>query len=112
MVKKKLIIFILFICFFCIPNYLYANPNSDQWIDTEKTYKDLIDDGYEVKAYSINTIEFERGLKLILFVTVLQKNNSVYECQEYQTLDSKIETLDLKLVCRELVQPFESGLGT
>ena len=33
-----------------ISSSLFANPNLDQWLDTEKTYKDLIDEGYEVKA--------------------------------------------------------------
>ena len=40
MVKKKLVYFIflftLFISCFC-----YGNPNLDQWLDSEKTYKDL-----------------------------------------------------------------------
>ena len=35
-----------------------------------------------------------------------------YECQEYQTIDKMIETLDMTLICKELVQPYERGLGT
>ena len=48
----------------------------------------------------------------MFFVTVLQKNNIVYECQEYQTLDETMQTLDMNLVCRKLVQPYTRGLGT
>ena len=48
----------------------------------------------------------------ILFVTVLQNGKNVFECQEYQTLDSTLETLDLQIVCRQLVQPYERGIGT
>ena len=60
MVKKKLISFI-FIIFLFIPQFSFGNPNLDQWLDTEKTYKDLIDDGYEVKSYSISDIKTANG---------------------------------------------------
>tara|TARA_X000000368_G_scaffold358292_1_gene301078 strand:+ start:126 stop:464 length:339 start_codon:yes stop_codon:yes gene_type:complete len=112
MVKVKLNLFYIFFSFFLMNNLLFANPNSDQWQDTDKTYKDLIQDGFEVKAYDMTTIESKNGLIIIMFVTVLQKNKTVYECQEYQTLDSNMETYDLSFVCRELVQPYEYGLGT
>ena len=59
-----------------------------------------------------NKIETDNGIMLLLFVTVLQKNDDIYECQEYQTLDQTLETLDMQLVCRQLVQPYERGLGT
>jgi len=72
----------------------------------------LVDEGFEVKGYGINKIETDNGLMLLLFVTVLQKNDDIYECQEYQTLDQTLETLDMQLVCRQLVQPYERGLGT
>tara|TARA_B100000965_G_scaffold375530_1_gene367940 strand:+ start:865 stop:1194 length:330 start_codon:yes stop_codon:yes gene_type:complete len=102
--------FIIFLFFFT--SYVMANPNADQWIETEKTYKDLINEGFEVKSYAINNIETANGLYILLFVTVLQKNNEIYECQEYQTIDKKIETFDMQLICKELVQPYEKGLGT
>ncbi len=89
-----------------------ANPNADQWQDSTKSYKDLIEEGFEVKAYNMNSIETNSGLQLLLFVTVLQKGSEVYECQEYQTLDEFMETLDMSLVCRQLVQPYERGVGT
>ena len=89
-----------------------ANPNTDQWLESEKTYKDLINEGFEVKSYAINKIETANGLYILLFVTVLQKDNELYECQEYQTIDKMIETLDMTLICKELVQPYERGLGT
>ena len=89
-----------------------ANPNTDQWLDSEKTYKDLINEGFEVKSYAINNIETANGLYILLFVTVLQKDNELYECQEYQTIDKMIETLDMTLICKQLVQPYERGLGT
>ncbi len=88
-----------------------ANPNLDQWLDTEKTYKDLIDEGFEVKSYSISDIQTGNGLMLILFVTVLQKENDLYECQEYQTMDQNLETLDMSLICKQLVQPYQRGVG-
>ena len=111
MVKKKLISFI-FIIFLFIPQFSFGSPNLDQWLDTEKTYKDLIDDGYEVKSYSISDIKTANGLMLILFVTVLQKDKEIYECQEYQTIDKMIETFNMQLICKQLVQPYERGLGT
>ena len=42
----------------------------------------------------------------------LIKDNEVYECQEYQTIDKNVETLDMNLICKELVQPYERGIGT
>ena len=89
-----------------------ANPNTDQWLESDKTYKDLINEGFEIKSYAINDIETANGLYILLFVTVLQKDNEIYECQEYQTIDKMIETLDMTLICKELVQPFERGLDT
>ena len=112
MVKRKLKLFFtsLFILFFI--SISHANPNADQWQESDKTYKDLINEGFEVKSYAINNIETANGLSILLFVTVLQKNNEIYECQEYQTIDKTIETIDMTLICKELVQPYERGLGT
>ena len=110
MVKNKLILFV-FILFFLKSFSLNANPNLDQWLDTDKTYKDLINEGYEVKSYSISDIKTENGLLLLLFVTVLQKENDLFECQEYQTMDSSLDTLDMTLICKQLVQPYQR-IGT
>tara|TARA_B100000900_G_C20451942_1_gene663533 strand:+ start:439 stop:774 length:336 start_codon:yes stop_codon:yes gene_type:complete len=111
MVKNKLIkIFLFFLLIFSFA--AFANPNLDQWLDTEKTYKDLIDDGFIVKGYSVNNINTSNGLILLLFITVLQKDNEVYECQEYQTIDQNLDTLDLSLVCKQLVQQYQKGIGT
>ena len=112
MVKSKLISLIVGIFILSFTSISHANPNADQWIESEKTYKDLINEGFEVKSYAINNIETANGLYILLFVTVLQKDNELYECQEYQTIDKKIETLDMTLICKELVQPYERGLGT
>ena len=115
MVKNQLMSFIKFLIFFILIFFnknTIANPNADQWEDSNKSYKDLIEEEFEVKAYSMNTIETNSGLKLLLFVTVLQNDSEVYECQEYQTLDETMETLDMSLVCRQLVQPYERGVGT
>ncbi len=111
MVKSKLIQYLI-ILLITISSPLLANPNLDQWLDTEKTYKDLINDGYEVKSYSINNIQTENGLLLLLFVTVLQKDEDLFECQEYQTMDKNLETLDMTLICKQLVQPYQRGIGT
>ena len=111
MVKRKLKQLII-ILLLTLSNNTFANPNLDQWLDTEKTYKDLINDGFEVKSYSISDIQTSNGLMLILFVTVLQKDNDLYECQEYQTMDQSLETLDMTLICKQLVQPFQRGIGT
>ena len=110
MVKRKLkyLITILFL----ISSPAYANPNVDQWMESDKSYKDLINEGFQVKSYAMNTIETANELYILLFVTVLQKDKELYECQEYQTIDKKIETLDMTLVCKELVQPYVGGLGT
>ena len=112
MVKRKLKLFFTGVLFLFFTSILYANPNTDQWQESEKTYKDLINAGFEVKSYAINNIETANGLYILLFVTVLQKDNEIYECQEYQTIDKMIETLDMMLICKELVQPYERGLGT
>ena len=111
MVKRKLINLITLVTLIFTTQSI-ANPNLDQWLDTEKTYKDLINEGFEVKSYSISNIETTNGLLLILFVTVLQKNNDLYECQEYQTMDESLETLDMTLICKQLVQPYQRGVGT
>ena len=111
MVKNKLTIF-LFSTFLLFSNVLSANPNIDQWLESEKSYKDLINEGFEVKSYSISDIEVGDGLTIILFVTVLQKDQELYECQEYQTIDKNVETLDMNLICKELVQPYQRGIGT
>jgi hypothetical protein len=112
MVKRKLKLFFTCIVFLFFTSISYANPNIDQWQESEKTYKDLINEGFEVKSYAINNIETANGLYILLFVTVLQKDNELYECQEYQTIDKMIETLDMTLICKELVQPYERGLDT
>ena len=111
MAKRKLTIF-LFSVFLLFSNLSIANPNIDQWLESEKSYKDLINEGFKVKSYAISDIEVGNDLTIILFVTVLQKDNEVYECQEYQTIDKNVETLDMNLICKELVQPYERGIGT
>ena len=111
MVKKKLNIFIIIVIFFS-HSFVFANPNADQWLESDKTYKDLVNEGFEIKSYAINNIETGNGLYILLFVTVLQKENEIYECQEYQTIDKMIDTLDMQLICKQLVQPYERGLGT
>ena len=105
--KLLFFIFLLFVSF-----VLYAEPDIDQWEDSEKTYKDLIDDGFEVKSYDTSTLKTNSGLILMFFVTVLQKNKEVYECQEYQTVDENLQTLDLSFVCRKITQPYKIGIGT
>ena len=112
MVKRKLKLLLSVIIVITFTSIANANPNTDQWLESEKTYKDLINEGFEVKSYAINNIETANGLYILLFVTVLQKDNELYECQEYQTIDKMIETLDMTLICKELVQPYERGLGT
>ena len=108
MIYKILLLF-LFI-FFNIA--LKAETDIDQWQDTDKTYKDLVNEGFEVKAYDTNTLKMDNGIILMFFVTVLQKGKEVYECQEYQTLDESLQTLNLSFVCRKIVQPYNLGIGT
>ena len=104
--------FLFFIFLLIVNSALYAEPDIDQWKDSEKTYKDLIDEGFEVKAYDTSTLKTESGLILMFFVTVLQKNREVYECQEYQTVDESLQTLDLSFICRKITQPYKIGIGT
>ena len=87
-----------------------SDADIDQWQDSDKTYNDLIDEGFEVKAYDINTITTKSGFLLMFFATVLQKDKEVYECQEYQVFDSLMNTTDLTFVCRKLVKPYKQGL--
>lgn len=110
LILKKIIILSLILFLSCFN--VNAEVDLDQWEDSQKSYKDLIDEGFEVKAYDMNTINLESGLVLMFFVTVLQKKQNVYECQEYQTMNNQMETLDLSIVCRRLVQPYNYGLGT
>ena len=116
MVKKQLMKFFLKLIYTTIfiicTKPSYAEVNLDQWQDSEKSYKDLIEEGFEVKAYDISSIKTDSGLILMFFVTVLQKNNQVYECQEYQTFDNQMNTLNLSIVCRELSQPYKVGVDT
>ena len=112
MVKSKLKLFLSVVIIMTFTSIVNANPNTDQWMESEKTYKDLINEGFEVKSYAMNNIETANGLYILLFVTVLQKENEIYECQEYQTIDKSIDTLDMTLICKELVQPYEKGLDT
>ena len=109
---KNALINLMFVLMLTLTNIASSDPNLDQWLDTEKTYKDLINEGYEVKSYSISDIQTSNGLMLLLFVTVLQKDNDIFECQEYQTMDQNLETLDMNLICKQLVQPYERGLAT
>tara|TARA_B100001057_G_scaffold377257_1_gene382480 strand:+ start:29 stop:364 length:336 start_codon:yes stop_codon:yes gene_type:complete len=111
MAKKKLSIFLLSV-FLLFSKLSFANPNIDQWLESEKSYKDLINEGFDVKSYSISDIEVGNGLTIILFVTVLQKDQEIYECQEYQTIDENVDTLDMNLICKQLVQPYQRGVGT
>ena len=112
MAKQKLRTIIIGMIFILFASILHANPNLDQWRESDKTYKDLINEGFDVKSYAINNIETANGLYILLFVTVLQKDKEIYECQEYQTIDKMIETIDMQIICKELVQPYERGLGT
>ena len=104
--------FLFFIFLLFVNSVLYAESDIDQWEDSEKTYKDLIDEGFEVKAYDTSALKTESGLILMFFVTVLQKNKEVYECQEYQTVDENLQTLDLSFICRKITQPYKIGIGT
>ena len=109
MIIKWVLQFLLFV-FFSLP--IFAEANIDQWQESDKTYYDLVQEGFEVKAYEITNIKIKNDYIFMFFVTVLQKNNLIYECQEYQTLDSNMQTLDMTFVCRQLVQPYKQGLGT
>ena len=95
-----------------LSGFVQAQSDIDQWKNSEKTYKELINDGFEIKSYDTTSINSNSGLTILLFITVLQKNKEVFECQEYQTLDKDMNTLDMSLVCRELTQPYQKGIGT
>ena len=102
---------ILILTIISLSGFSFAKTSLDQWEDSKKTYKDLIDEGFEIKSYDTVTIEPDGLLIILLFVTVLQKNNEVFECQEYQTLDKKMDTLNISIICKKLVQPYQKGLG-
>ena len=106
----KTLFYLIILIFFS--KLVLAETNIDQWIDSEKTYKDLIEEGYEIKSYDSMSIKTDNGLTVLMFVTVLQKNKTVFECQEYQTLDGDMQTLNLSVICRELTQPYQRGIGT
>ena len=110
MICKRFIPFLILIIFLTFS--VFAETNIDQWQNSNKTYYDLIQEGFEIKAYDITNVEVQDSYILMLFVTVLQKDNIVYECQEYQTLDSNMQTLDMSFVCNKLVQPYQKGIGT
>ena len=76
MVKNQLIYFMKVTSFLVLLFFIktsIASPYDDQWEDSSKSYKDLIEEGFEVKAYSTSTIDTNSGLKLLLFVTVLKR---------------------------------------
>ena len=109
MIFKRLIL----ILFFIFSGFsVLAEVDIDQWKDSKKTYYDLIQEGFEVKAYDITNLDVQNGYIFMLFVSVLQKDDLVYECQEYQTLDENLQTLDLSFVCRKITQPYTIGIGT
>ena len=114
MVRKELVMkkFLILFIFIFLSGLVKAESDIDQWVDSQKTYKDLINEGFEIKSYDTTTINAQGGIIIILFVTVLQKKTDVFECQEYQTLDGNMQTLDLSIVCRELTQPYQRGVGT
>ena len=103
---------LIFIFLFFYNKSIFADTETDQWQDSNLTYKDLIDQGFQVKAYDASTINTDGELIFLFFVTVLQKEKEVYECQEYQTLDSTMKTLDMTVICRELTQPYLRGVDT
>ena len=76
--------FLILILFVFLSGLAQAKSDVDQWKNSEKTYKDLINEGFEIKSYNITPINSNGGLIILLFVTVLQKNKDVFECQEYQ----------------------------
>ena len=43
-----------------------AESPIDQWEDSKKTYKDLINDGFQFKAYDSTSIRTDNNLILIL----------------------------------------------
>jgi len=106
---KKIFFIILFVF---ITGIVKADADSDQWQDTGETYIDLINTGFEVKAYDMTNFKDDQGNLYLFFVTVLQKENEIYECQEYQVFDNSMVTLDLTFVCRKLVKPYKKGLKT
>ena len=107
----KKILFFIFL-FNILLNSSFAEENIDQWRDYNKTYIDLIEEGFEVKAYDMTNFKDDQGNLYLFFVTVLQKENEIYECQEYQVFDNSMVTLDLTFVCRKLVTPYKKGLKT
>ena len=66
---------------------------------------------FSFNLFAASTITASGGITILLFITVLQKEKEVYECQEYQTLDNEMKTLDMSLVCKELFQPYRKGMG-
>jgi len=103
--------FIILLFFCCLSNQVIAEVDIDQWEDSSKTYRDLINEGFEVRAYDTSVLKTEGGLTIMFFVTVLQKEKEVYECQEYQTFDQTMQTLDMTFICRRIVQPYKNSVG-
>ena len=48
MVKRKLKLFFTIVLFLICTSISYANPNADQWQESDKTYKDLINEFEEM----------------------------------------------------------------
>jgi len=107
---KRFTIILLFFIF--ISNSLKADSKIDQWQDTKKTYVELIEKGFNVKAYDMTNFKDNQGNLYLFFVTVLQKEKEIYECQEYQIFNNMMETIDLTFICRKLVKPYNKGLKT
>ena len=63
--------------YFLLSLPILAEADIDQWQDSDKTYYDLIQEGFEVKAYDTSKIETNKGFLFMFFVSVLQKENQV-----------------------------------
>ena len=65
MAKRKLTIFFISV-FILFSNLSFANPNIDQWLESEKSYKDLItfvkDRPGHDKRYAIDSSKIQRDL--------------------------------------------------
>jgi hypothetical protein len=72
---------------FCIVVLLapsaHAAGRLTQWTDTSKTMYDLVSDGYEIKAYTLNFPDSKSGVNFFQQWTLLQKAASVYRCYEF-----------------------------
>jgi hypothetical protein len=83
-----------------------ASAYQTEWKPSPQTFKQLVDDGYEIKGFGVHSY----GPRNVEGVFVLQKAGSVYQCYEFSILKDDLTTSKQSLNCFELTAPYDRQL--